>query len=265
VYLRLFPYAAVEVSFSFSFSFSSETNPFGLGNAPKNGTLFAKRALPLAAHYVSHQSPTYARAAHLAHAAAFRADPAETVPIFFAPYVFRSLESLYGASAFRLSVNGVAKKSVEEAFAATVGVAAERGGANAAGRAAVAAAARAFVERAARLDTQSLKTANETERHETAAAARTLRRLVFSLLPLVDHSLVPEVQSAAEKAVLSCDGDVVGGGEKAYAARRGGTEPGTEPPRLAAYADLVRSVMAIGDVARKGAATQWALRLRARM
>ena len=266
VYLRLFPYAAVEVSFSFSFSFSSETNPFGLGNAPKNGTLFAKRALPLAAHYVSHQSATYARAAHLAHAAAFRADPAETVPIFFAPYVFRSLESLYGASAFRFSVNGVAKKSVEEAFAATVGVAAERGGATSAGRAAVAAAARAFVERAARLDTQSLKTANETERHETAAAARTLRRLVFSLLPLVDHSLVPEVQSAAEKAVLSCDSDVVGGGEKkAYAARRGGTEPGTEPPRLAAYADLVRSVMAIGDVARKGAATQWALRLRARM
>lgn len=264
VYLRLFPYAAVEVSFSFSFS--SETNPFGLGNAPKNGALFAKRALPLAAHYVSHQSPTYARAAHLAHAAAFRADPAETVPIFFEPYVFRSLERLYGASAFRLSVNGVAKKSVEEAFAATVFVAAERGGATSAGRAAVAAAARAFVERAARLDTQSLKTANETERHETAAAARTLRRLVFSLLPLVDHSLVPEVQSAAEKAVLSCDGDVVGGGEKkAYAARRGGTEPGTEPPRLAAYADLVRSVMAIGDVARKGAATQWALRLRARM
>jgi hypothetical protein len=267
VYLRLFPYAAVEVSVSFSFSFSSETNPFGLGNAPKNGTLFAKRALPLAAHYVSHQSPTYARAAHLAHAAAFRADPAETVPIFFAPYVFRSLERLYGASAFSFSENGVAKKktSVEEAFAATVGVAAERGGATSAGRAAVAAAARAFVERAARLDTQSLKTANETERHETAAAARTLRRLVFSLLPLVDHSLVPEVQSAAEKAVLSCDGDVVGGGEKAYAARRGGTEPGTEPPRLAAYADLVRSVMAIGDVARKGAATQWALRLRARM
>jgi hypothetical protein len=210
---------------------------------------------------------TYARAAHLAHAAAFRADPAETVPMFFAPYVFRSLESLYGASAFRVSVHGVAKKktSVEEAFAATVGVAAERGGATSAGRAAVAAAARAFVERAARLDTQSLQTANETERHETAAAARTLRRLVFSLLPLVDHSLVPEVQSAAEKAVLSCDGDVVGGGEKAYAARRGGTEPGTEPPRLAAYADLVRSVMAIGDVARKGAATQWALRLRARM
>jgi hypothetical protein len=265
VYLRLFPYAAVEVSFSFSFS--SETNPFGFGDAPKNGTLFAKRALPLAAHYVSHQSATYARAAHLAHAAAFRADPAETVPMFFAPYVFRSLENIYGASAFRFSVNDVAKKktSVEEAFAATVGVAAERGGATSAGRAAVAAAARAFVERAARLDTQSLKTANETERHETAAAARTLRRLVFSLLPLVDHSLVPEVQSAAEKAVLSCDGDVVGGGEKAYAARRGGTEPGTEPPRLAAYADLVRSVMAIGDVARKGAATQWALRLRARM
>ena len=35
-----------------------------------------------------------------------------------------------------------------------------------------------------------------------------------------------------------------------------------EPRGIAAYADLVRSVMAIGDVARKGAATQWALRLR---
>jgi len=262
VYLRLFPYAAV-----------SSTNMFG--NAPDNGgALFARRALPLAAHYVSHQSPNYARAAHLAHAAAFRADPAQTVPIFFASYVSRSLERLY----FSHSSNGdgssthsarMAKKSVEEAFAATVSVAAERGGATSAGRAAVAAAARAFVDSAARLDTQSLQTANETERHETAAAARRLRRLVFSLLPLVDHALVPEVQSAAEDAVLSCDGEKVGGGQKKAAARRGGTEPGTEPgpepPRLAAYADLVRSVMAIGDVARKGAATQWALRLRARM
>ena len=219
---------------------------------------------------MSHQSPNYARAAHLAHAAAFRADPAETVPIFFASYVSRSLERLY----FSHSSNGdgssthsarMAKKSVEEAFAATVSVAAERGGATSAGRAAVAAAARAFVDSAARLYTQSLQTANETERHETAAAARRLRRLVFSLLPLVDHALVPEVQSAAEDAVLSCDGEKVGGGKKKADARRGGTEPRPEPPRLAAYADLVRSVMAIGDVARKGAATQWALRLRARM
>jgi hypothetical protein len=266
VYLRLFPYAAVEVSFSFSFSFSSETNPFRVRErAKKRRSVRETSASFSGALREPPVSDVRARRAPRARRGVSRRS-AETVPIFFAPYVFRSLERLYGASAFSLSVNGVAKKSVEEAFAATVGVAAERGGANAAGRAAVAAAARAFVERAARLDTQSLKTANETERHETAAAARTLRRLVFSLLPLVDHSLVPEVQSAAEKAVLSCDGDVVGGGEKkAYAARRGGTEPGTEPPRLAAYADLVRSVMAIGDVARKGAATQWALRLRARM
>jgi hypothetical protein len=49
--------------------------------------------------------------------------------------------------------------------------------------------------------------------------------------------------------------------------RRAGEEGngGANAPRLAAYADLVRSVMAIGDVARKGAATQWALRLRARL
>jgi hypothetical protein len=34
---------------------------------------------------------------------------------------------------------------------------------------------------------------------------------------------------------------------------------------MGAYADLVESILSIGDVARKSEATQWALRLRAKI
>ena len=151
-------------------------------------------------------------------------------------------------------------------------VVAECGGATRRSRDAVAAGARALVERAKRLDAFSsssavssdvdtnAENANQHAEHartKNAKNARTLRRLVFALLSLVDHALVPDVQSAAEEAVLSV-----------CPHRRAADEEGNGgavAPRLAAYADLVRSVMAIGDVARKGAATQWALRLRARL
>ena len=149
-------------------------------------------------------------------------------------------------------------------------VVAECGGATRQSRDAVAAGARALVERAKRLDAFSSSSAFSSDvytsaenaehaerRTKNAKNARTLRRLVFALLPLVDHALVPDVQSAAEDAVLSV---------RPY--RRAADEEGNggaTAPRLAAYADLVRSVMAIGDVARKGAATRWALQLRARI
>ena len=84
---------------------------------------------------------------------------------------------------------------------------------------------------------------------------------MFSLLPLVDHALVPDVQRAAEEAVLGCDR--VARPARAPATNEGGGAGAS--PRLAAYADLTRSVMAIADVARKGAVTRWALRLRARL
>jgi len=255
VFLRLVPYFASGA----------------FGNAP--GSLVTARALPLALHYVSHQSPGFARAAHLALAASFRAAPAATVPDAFAPYVERSLERLYasGSRVFSFSSLDAARASapVEEAFASTVLVVAECGGATRQSRDAVAAGARALVERAKRLDAFSSSSAFSSDvdtnaenaehaerRTKNAKNARTLRRLVFALLPLVDHALVPDVQSAAEEAVLSV-----------CPYRRAGEEGngGANAPRLAAYADLVRSVMAIGDVARKGAATQWALRLRARL
>ena len=253
VFLRLVPYFASGA----------------FGNAP--GSLVTARALPLALHYVSHQSPGFARAAHLALAASFRAAPAATVPDAFAPYVERSLERLYASGGVFSSLDAArASAPVEEAFASTVLVVAECGGATRQSRDAVAAGARALVERAKRLDAFSSSSAFSSDvytsaenaehaerRTKNAKNARTLRRLVFALLPLVDHALVPDVQSAAEDAVLSV---------RPY--RRAADEEGNGgavAPRLAAYADLVRSVMAIGDVARKGAATQWALRLRARL
>ena len=249
VFLRLVPYFASGA----------------FGNAP--GSLVTARALPLALHYVSHQSPGFARAAHLALAASFRAAPAATVPDAFAPYVERSLERLYASGGVFSSLDAArALAPVEEAFASTVLVVAECGGATRRSRDAVAAVARALVERAKRLDAFSsdvdtnAENANQHAEHartKNAKNARTLRRLVFALLPLVDHALVPDVQSAAEDAVLSVRPH-----------RRAADEEGNGgavAPRLAAYADLVRSVMAIGDVARKGAATQWALRLRARL
>ena len=145
-------------------------------------------------------------------------------------------------------------------------VVAECGGATRRSRDAVAAAARALVERAKRLDAFSFlpdvdtNAENVRVRIERTKDARTLRRLVFALLPLVDHALVPDIQSAAEEAVLSVCPYRRRPEEENEEENGGGTAP-----RLAAYADLVRSVMAIGDVARKGAATQWALRLRARL
>ena len=145
-------------------------------------------------------------------------------------------------------------------------VVAECGGATQRSRDAVAAAARALVERAKRLDAFSFLSDVDTNaenvrvRIERTKNARTLRRLVFALLPLVDHALVPDIQSAAEEAVLS-----VCPYRRRLAEENEEENGGGTAPRLAAYADLVRSVMAIGDVARKGAATQWALRLRARL
>ena len=253
VFLRLAPYAASGA----------------FGDAP--GGLLRARVAPLAAHHVSHPSPARARAAHVALAAVFRAAPGDTVPEFFPPYVERSLERLYASGGVFSSLDAArASAPVEEAFASTVLVVAECGGATRQSRDAVAAGARALVERAKRLDAFSSSSAFSSDvdtnaenaehaerRTKNAKNARTLRRLVFALLPLVDHALVPDVQSAAEEAVLSV-----------CPYRRAADEEGNggaTAPRLAAYADLVRSVMAIGDVARKGAATQWALRLRARL
>ena len=269
VFLRLAPYAASGA----------------FGDAP--GGLLRARVAPLAAHHVSHPSPARARAAHVALAAVFRAAPGDTVPEFFPPYVERSLERLYdvsvgapassaeaaeagGAGGLAGALSEFTESSDSEAFAATVFVVAECGGGTAESRAAVAAAARALVERAARLDAAARAQAARGEKavsRRNEKNARTLRRLVFSSLPLVDHALVPDVQRAAEEAVLRCADFAARGsrGLKAKTESEGEGGGGEPSPRLAAYADLARSVMAIGDVARKGAATRWALQLRARI
>lgn len=106
-----------------------------------------------------------------------------------------------------------------------------------------------MVARAAALDREAEGEAEPAAAAAAHAAAATLRRLVFNLLSLVDHPLVPDVQAAAEAAVMSA-----------------GSSPGrSSAGRMAAYEDLVSGVLACGDYARKSACVEWALRLRSRM
>lgn len=135
------------------------------------------------------------------------------------------------------------------------------------------AAARSIAARAAALDCEaaaSASTARElVSKDKMSAAAGTsaaaaagaiiLRRLLFNLIALVDHHLVPELQRSAEAAVLAARSLGDRGGEGNYS--RGGVRRG----RLAAYADLVAGVMSCGDYARKSASVEWALKLRSKI
>lgn len=137
------------------------------------------------------------------------------------------------------------------------------------------AAARSIAARAAALDREaaaSASTARElVSKDKMSAAAGTsaaaaaaagaiiLRRLLFNLIALVDHHLVPELQRSAEAAVLAARSLGDCGGEGNYS--RGDVRRG----RLAAYADLVAGVMSCGDYARKSASVEWALKLRSKI
>ena len=81
-------------------------------------------------------------------------------------------------------------------------------------------------------------------------AASSLRRLVFGLLALVDHAIVPEMRAIAEAAMMSAGAN--GGRGDAGEARAA---------RARAYDDLVAGgVLACSDYGRKNSLVQWALR-----
>ena len=79
-------------------------------------------------------------------------------------------------------------------------------------------------------------------------AADALRGVVFDLLGVVPHAVVPAARRVAEEAVLAAGG----GGAAAQARER----------RRAAHDRLCEAVAALADYARKGQSVQWALRLR---
>lgn len=222
--------------------------------ASASGSEFASlsRAMPTALRCVGHPRAAIARAAHVAHVAAFRSHP-ETHEVWFLPYLDAALERFPGSTP-------------GEPFVAAVGTAAQRGSPGS--RLAVE-AARRVVRRAEALDALASVAGSNSDpgagsaaaaaaaaasvsaqtRERARAAAATLRRLVFGLVALVDHELVPELRDACEAAVM-------GAGARGFESRSG---------RFAAYEDLVDGVLAIGDYARKSDAVRWALRLRSRI
>ena len=214
--LRLFPYAAP-----------------GLGNVSDNLNYF-KPVITTAFRYLGHPSTPISRTAHITYAASFRAAPDETVSVYFLPYL-------------RAFLDGFPKDDrLVAAFIASVGVVAERGGNSERGRAAIATAIDLIVTKIAELENDALFSGGLDDRNSTTtqSTTQTLRKVVFGLLPLVDHRLVLDTMRGSEKAVLSSK---------------------TKESRVAAYADLVESVLAITDVARKQHATHWALGMRARI
>ena len=228
----------------------TEDEPSRRRFASGSGSGSLSRAMPTALRCVGHPRAAIARAAHVAHVAAFRSHP-ETHEVWFLPYLDAALERFPG-------------NTPGEPFVAAVGAVAQRGSPGS--RLAVE-AARRVVRRAKALDdlasvagssptfgpggaaAESAASASARAREHARAAAATLRRLVFGLVALVDHELVPELRDACEAAVM-------GAGVRGFESRSG---------RIAAYEDLVDGVLAIGDYARKSDAVRWALRLRSRI
>lgn len=220
----------------------------GYGSASRGSAL--SRAMPAALRCVGHPRAAIARAAHVAHVAAFRSH-AELHEVWFLPYLDAALERFPG-------------NTPGEPFVAAVGTVARRGRP---GSRLAAEAARRVVRRAEALDALAnvagsnpnpepidaavafAASVSVEARERARAAAATLRRLVFGLVALVDHALVPELRDACEAAVM-------GAGARGFESQSG---------RIAAYEDLVDGVLGIGDYARKSDAVRWALRLRSRI
>jgi hypothetical protein len=230
VLLRLFPYAAPGLAGSLDLG-TGGTLDVGSQHsrteqATRTESIFTT-TLRLAFRYLNHPRAAIARTAHIVFASSFRASPELTVQLHFLPYLEKSL--------------GLFPVNTPTApFVAGVGVVAEQGGGTENGRTIVASAIEKIVAKCVELERETSVVPND----EKGAAATTLRRLVFSLLPLVDRNLVPDAFRGSENAVLMS------------------TNKNT---RMGAYADLVESILSIGDVARKSEATQWALRLRAKI
>lgn len=208
------------------------------------------RALPAALRCMRHPRSAIVRAAHVAHVAVFRTHPALHA-VSFPPYLDTALANFPGstpAESFVAAVNAVATHGEPGSYL-------------------IVTAARRLVARAGELDREAntslssyispaLSGEAATAAAIAAAGSATLRRLVFNLMTLVDHHLVPELQAVAEAAVLSVGRSGVGSG---------GNIGDIGTGRMAAYEDLVAGVLSGGDYARKAASVEWALRLRSRI
>ena len=214
----------------------------GYGSASRGSAL--SRAMPAALRCVGHPRAAIARAAHVAHVAAFRSH-AELHEVWFLPYLDAALERFPGntpgnrrrAWARREEdVPGVTAAEPRDASrrAEALDVFANVAGSNPNPEpidAAVAFAASVSVE----------------------ARARARRRRRF-----VDCVRSRRARRSRARAELrdACEAAVMGAGARGFESQSG---------RIAAYEDLVDGVLGIGDYARKSDAVRWALRLRSRI
>ena len=165
-----------------------------LGVAEDGAEVLAARVLPCVERCLAHGRDALVRAAHVAAVAIFRSHGRSFATTrWFPSYLNRSLEMF-------------PHRTPAEPFVAAIGTVAMHG--ELGSRLPCLAAAQA-AERAAALD--GVGDAASTE------AASSLRRLVFGLLALVDHAIVPEMRAIAEAAMMSAGAN----GGRGGAGRRG--------------------------------------------
>lgn len=222
--LRLVPYAAprlAEVPTG-----GADLGGADLGVAEDGAEVLAARVLPCVERCLAHGRDALVRAAHVAAVAIFRSHGRSfATQRWFPSYLNRSLEMF-------------PHRTPAEPFVAAIGTVAMHGEL---GSRLPCLAAAAAAERAVALDRVGDAASME--------AASSLRRLVFGLLALVDHAIVPEMRAIAEAAMMSAGAN---GGKDAGEARAA---------RARAYDDLVAGgVLACSDYGRKNSLVQWALR-----
>ena len=214
--LRLVPYAAPRLA-----------GPGGAdpGGAEEGASVLADRVMPCVERCLAHGRDALVRAAHVAAVAIFRSHGrSRATQRWFPSYLNRSLEMF-------------PHRTPAEPFVAAIGTVAMYGEL---GSRLPCLAAAGAADRAAALDRVGDASSMD--------AASSLRRLVFGLLALVDHAVVPEMRAIAESAMMS--------------AGRGGRDAGeVKAARARAYDDLVAGgVLACSDYGRRNSLVQWALR-----
>ena len=219
--LRLVPYAAPRLAGP------GGADPGGAdpGGAEEGALVLADRVMPCVERCLAHGRDALVRAAHVAAVAIFRSHGrSRATQRWFPSYLNRSLEMF-------------PHRTPAEPFVAAIGTVAMYGEL---GSRLPCLAAAGAADRAAALDRVGDASSMD--------AASSLRRLVFGLLALVDHAVVPEMRAIAESAMMS--------------AGRGGRDAGeVKAARARAYDDLVAGgVLACSDYGRRNSLVQWALR-----
>ena len=219
--LRLVPYAAPRLAGPGG----ADPGVADPGGAEEGASVLADRVMPCVERCLAHGRDALVRAAHVAAVAIFRSHGrSRATQRWFPSYLNRSLEMF-------------PHRTPAEPFVAAIGTVAMYGEL---GSRLPCLAAAGAADRAAALDRVGDASSMD--------AASSLRRLVFGLLALVDHAVVPEMRAIAESAMMS--------------AGRGGRDAGeVKAARARAYDDLVAGgVLACSDYGRRNSLVQWALR-----